>query len=70
MTTVKQLPTPVDVEVVAGDPFAVTFTATSGVTTFASPAVTVTTAAGDAYTTDPGLPVASAASAVSTSAHM
>ena len=68
MTTVKQLPTPVDVEVVAGDPFAVTFTATSGVTTFASPAVTVTTAAGDAYTTDPGLPVASAASAVLTCA--
>jgi len=66
MATVKQLPTPVNVEVVAGDPFTVTFTATSGVTTFASPAVTVTTAAGDSYTTDPGVPTASAASAVLT----
>ena len=66
MTTVSNFPTPVDVEVVAGDPFAVTFTATSGVTTFASPAVTVTTAAGDAYDR-PRLP-GSAASAVLTCA--
>ncbi len=66
MATVKQLPTPVDVEVVSGDPFTVTFTATSGVTTFASPAVAMTTAAGDAYTTDPGVPSVSAASAVIT----
>ena len=63
MTTVRQLPTRVDAECVAGDPFTATLTATSGVTTFSSPACTMTTGAGDSFTTDPGVPTASAVGA-------
>jgi hypothetical protein len=66
MADLKQLPTPADITVVAGDPFTITFTATSGVTTFASPAVAMTTSGGDAYTTDPGVPSVSAVGAVIT----
>lgn len=68
MPTVRQLPARIDVEFVAGDPFSVVLTATSGVTTFAAPVAFMTTAAGDAYTTDPGIPTASAASAALTCA--
>ena len=60
MATVKQLPARVDAECVAGDPFTATLTATSGVTTFSSPACTMTMGGGDSYTTDPGVPTASA----------
>lgn len=63
MATVRQLPARVDVECVAGDPFTATFTASSGVTTFSSAACTMTTGGGDSYTTDPGVPTASASGA-------
>lgn len=47
MSRARQLPADVDVEFVAGDPFTITFTATSGVSGFTSPTISFTTAAGD-----------------------
>ena len=47
MSRAKQLPADVDVEFVAGDPFTITFTATSGVTAFTSPTISFLTAGGD-----------------------
>jgi hypothetical protein len=67
MPAVRQLPAKLDLECIAGDPFTVTITAT-GVTTLTSPAVTMTSAAGDAFTTDPGIPTASVAGLAVTSA--
>lgn len=61
--TVKQLPARVDAECVAGYPLVITFTASSGVTTFSAPVATLLTTGGDAISTDPGVPTASANSA-------
>lgn len=49
--SVKQLPAALTLECVAGNPFALTVTAT-GATTVASPVVTVMTSTGDAYTSN------------------
>lgn len=54
MASIKQLPARLDLECVAGDPFALLIAGT-GITTFASAELTMTSAAGDAYTTNPGI---------------
>jgi hypothetical protein len=60
----KQLPADVDIEFVAGDEYTVTFTATSGVTTFSVPSIAFLTASGDAAASN--LPTVSAGGAVLT----
>jgi hypothetical protein len=61
---VKQLPAKLDLEFVAGNPFDLTITCTGATVT--SPVVAMKTAAGDAYTTNPGTPAASALASVIT----
>lgn len=65
-TTLRQMPPAVDLEFVAGNPFTVTVTCSGA--TISSPAVTMKTSGGDAYTTDPGVPSVSLATNVITSA--
>jgi hypothetical protein len=64
VSVTKQVPPAHDVEFVAGNPFSLTVTSTGA--TITSPVVTMKTAAGDAYTTDPGIPTVSQASTVTT----
>lgn len=59
MTSIKQLPARLDLECVAGDPFALVVAGT-GITAFASAELTMTTPAGDSFTTNPGIGNASA----------
>lgn len=59
MPSIKQLPARLDVECVAGDSLAFTIAAT-GVDAFTDAAMTMTSAAGDAFTTNPGIGSATA----------
>jgi hypothetical protein len=57
----RQLPKHHDLESVAGRPLTVSFTASTGVTTFGPPTCTITDEDGTQITTDPGQPVTSGA---------
>lgn len=54
VTTLAQLPAAVDINVVAGNPRNITVTVTG--VTVTSPVVTMLTAAGEPFTTNPGIP--------------
>lgn len=64
MARIEQLPPDLDLKLIAGRPFAMDVTCTGA--TITSPVVTMKTAAGDDYTTDPGQPSASVAAGVIT----
>lgn len=66
-TTVSQVPPPVDLEFIAGNPFTLSVTCTGA--TISSPVVTMRTAGGDVYTTNPGTPAVSVATNVITVAY-
>jgi hypothetical protein len=61
MAKIEQVPPPLDLEVVAGDPLSFPITVIGAVVT--SPVITMKTAGGDPYTTDPGVGSASMTSA-------
>lgn len=64
--TLAQLPPAVDLEWVAGNPFTMSVACSGAAVT--SPVVTMKTLAGDAYTSDPGVPTVSALAGTITSA--
>ncbi len=61
MASIKQLPARLDLECVAGDPFALVI-AGSGITAFSAAELTMKTKGGDPFTTNPGIGDASASS--------
>ena len=59
MAKIEQVPPPLDLEVVAGDPLPLRLNITGGTVT--NPTVTMKTNGGDAFSADPGVPQASMA---------